>query len=98
MITHLDNQNLALITVGNNIVFFHSLYCKICTKEKEILDFANIDYYGVNCDEDPEFYITNYNVDLIPVLRIYENGKIVWERVDIISPEDLEFIKQYAEH
>jgi len=29
------------------------------------------------------------------VTRIYEFGKVVWEKLDILSPEDVEYVGNY---
>lgn len=80
----------------SGVVMFYSEYCKVCEKQMEILDKNSVEYVAVCCDDDPEYFIKNHDVDLIPVLRIYEFGISVWQRLDMISTEDLEFIKKYA--
>lgn len=81
---------------GDKIVLFYSKYCKTCEAEMTILDAKKISYFGICCDDDPNLYIEKFGVDLIPELRIYENGKVVWKKADLLKPEEVEFVLQYC--
>ena len=77
------------------LVMFYSDICEKCKIQKEILDYHKIKYYGIVCDEDPELFITKYNVDMVPEIRFYECGDMIWNRINAIRPEDLDMIKLY---
>jgi glutaredoxin len=81
---------------SSGVVMFMSEFCKTCAKQKEMLSAANVKYISVSCDEDIDHFIEEYKIDVIPHIRIYENGISVWDKEDIISPEDLNFLKSYA--
>jgi hypothetical protein len=79
------------------IVLFYSNHCRVCETQKLLLSRAIPEKYEtVCCDDDVEFYITNHNIDQIPVVIIYENGIPVWRRDDLLQPEDVHFLIDYA--
>jgi glutaredoxin len=80
----------------NGIILFVSEHCKVCEKQKELFDKLKIKYTKVVCDDDPDYWIKNYNIDVLPETRIYEFGKSVWSRVDIIqNDDDIKFLENY---
>lgn len=83
-------------TKSSGIVMFYSEFCKTCEKVKEILALSKIPVILVSCDEDIDHYITEHKIDLIPHIRIYENGVSVWDRCNVITPEHIEFLKSYV--
>jgi len=84
-----------ILNKESGIVVFYSGYCDVCSKYIDILDKKSITYFDVCCDDDVSFYFKEHNIDLIPVTRIYEFGKVVWEKLDILSPEDVEYVGNY---
>jgi hypothetical protein len=81
----------------SGIILFHSEGCKICDMQKTLYSKAIPNSYNeVRCDLDPEWFIQNHSIDLIPVTRIYENGKIVWEKINLPEPHDVEMLIEYV--
>jgi hypothetical protein len=80
----------------SGIVFFRSVSCKICSKQKELFDKVLKKYHDVECDEDPNYFIESHGIDLLPEVRIYESGKIVWKKIDFVSEEDVTFLENYV--
>lgn len=81
----------------SGIVLFYSNKCSVCDTQKTLFERAIPNSYSmICCDEDPEWFIQNHNIDLIPVTRIYEFGNIVWEKLDLLHPEDVEFLIDYV--
>lgn len=79
------------------IVLFYSNHCNVCETQKLLFSRALPDKYAtVCCDDDVEFFIEKHGIDIIPVARIYENGICVWEKIDLLHPEDVEFLISYA--
>lgn len=82
---------------GTGIVLFYSERCNVCEMQRTLLTRAIPDsYIEACCDSDPEWFIQNMNVDLIPVTRIYEDGNIVWEKINLPEPEDVEMLIEYT--
>lgn len=85
-------------TCSTGIILFKSEYCKVCEAQSTMLESTIKGKFStVCCDYDPDYFVETVGVDLIPNIRIYEDGVKIWEREDLISPEDLEFIKAYVE-
>ncbi len=81
---------------SSGIVMFYSEFCKTCSTQKELLSFSGVKPIMVSCDENIDYFIEEMKVDIIPHVRIYENGVSVWDRADLLKPEDLEFLKTYV--
>lgn len=79
----------------NGIVLFHSAYCKVCQKQIAIFQTNNIKFTSMECDDDPDYFIKTFDLDITPETRIYENGNVVWKKTDFISEEDFKFLKDY---
>jgi glutaredoxin len=79
----------------SGIITFISDHCKICLKQKELFDKVSLKYDTIVCDNDPNYFISEHNIDTLPETRIYESGKVVWSKIDFVSEEDLEFLRRY---
>lgn len=79
--------------IKNGIYLFASAHCNKCSELKEKI--VNVKYQLVDCDIDPEFIYKNYNVDLIPCVRAYENGNIVYEKLLVMNKEEIDRLKDY---
>jgi glutaredoxin-related protein len=84
---HFHNQN------KNGIYLFASAHCRKCSEQKEMM--KNVKYQIVECDDDPEFIYKNYNVDLIPCVRVYKDGIVVYEKIMVMTKEEIEQLKNY---
>jgi hypothetical protein len=80
----------------SGIVLFRSIQCKICSKQKELFDKVLKSYIDVECDDDPNYFVENHNIDVLPEVRIYENGKVVWSKIDFVLEEDIKFLENYV--
>lgn len=77
----------------NGIYLFASVHCGKCSEQKKKM--VNIKYQIVDCDIDPEFIYKNYNVDLIPCVRVYENGIVKYEKIFVMTDVDMVELKKY---
>jgi len=80
----------------SGIILFKSGSCKKCQLEVELFDKVLKSYSQVDCEEDPEYFIADHGLDLVPEVRIYENGNIVWKKTDFVSEEDIQFLINYV--
>lgn len=83
---------------SNGIAFFYSEHCKTCSHQRQLFGkiFKPTDYELVCCDNDPEYFIREHGVDLIPVIRIYKDSKIEWEHIDLLHEEHVEYLIEYV--
>ena len=79
----------------SGIVVFYSAYCKVCEKQIELFEKVLKKFDKVECDDDPGYFIDSHGIDNLPETRIYENGSVVWKKIDFTSEEDLEFLRNY---
>lgn len=77
----------------NGIYLFASAHCRKCSEQKEMM--KNVKYEIVECDDDPEFIYKNYNVDLIPCVRVYKDGLVAYEKILVMNKEEIEQLKNY---
>lgn len=80
----------------NGIAFFHSVMCEVCKKQNELLTLSNIPFISIECDNDPNYFIEHHNIDILPEIRIYEKGEVVWSKINLISEQDLQFLRNYV--
>lgn len=80
----------------SGIVLFRSIQCAICSKEKELFDKVIKKFHDVECDDDPNYFIDVLDIDVLPEVRIYENGKSVWKKIDFVTEDDLKFLENYV--
>lgn len=83
------------ISSYSGIILFYSNQCKVCSVQKELFSKVLKKFDSVDCMEDPNYFIENFDIDVLPETRIYENGKVVWKKTDLTSEEDLNFLKGY---
>lgn len=81
------------ISKKDGIYLFASSECKKCEQQKKLM--THISYTLIECELDPELIYQNYNVDLIPVVRVYKNGEIVFEKI-LSGNDKLEEIWSYV--
>lgn len=79
--------------IKNGIYLFASAHCNKCSELKEKI--KNVKYQLVDCDVDPDFIYKNYNVDLIPCVRVYKDGLIIYEKLLVMNPDEIERLKEY---
>lgn len=79
----------------NGVVLFHSVHCKVCEKQEDLLKKNYIKYVSVECDDDPEYFIKTFEMDVMPETRIYENSICVWKKINITEESDIKFLKDY---
>lgn len=65
----------------NGAFLFFSALCKQCESVKTELIKRIPNINCVLCDEDPDFFWKIHNVDLIPCVRYYDNGVMVFEKL-----------------
>lgn len=96
----IDKVELAKKIIGkeNFIVLFFSKLCDVCETEKTILNYHLTNYYGICVDGDEDFFIKYYNLDLLPELRVYRYGDVVWSKTNIIQPDEIGVIKNHESH
>lgn len=75
----------------NGIYLFASNHCGKCSEQKTKM--KSLTYFEVECDIDPEFIYNNYGVDLIPCVRVYKDGVVVYEKVLLMKDEEIEKLK-----
>lgn len=93
----IDKVELArkILEKENFIILFYSEYCETCEKQKKLLDSHKINYFSICCDDDEDFFIDWYKIDIIPVLQVYRFGNMVWSKENILSQEDLGVVSRY---
>lgn len=80
----------------SGVYMFYSSDCKVCMKQKELFEKAGLkNYQLIDCVEDINFFIEHLNIDILPETRIYENGKVVWSKIDLVSNDDVKFLQDY---
>ncbi len=79
----------------NFIVLFFSKFCDSCNVEKDILNYHITNYHGVCVDGDEDMFMEYYKLDLLPDLRVYRYGEVVWSKTNIIKPEEIGVIKNH---
>lgn len=91
----MTKEQIKNISTYSGIILFYSNQCKVCSVQKELYEKVLKKFDSVDCFEDPNYYIENFDIDVLPETRIYENGKVVWKKIDLTSEEDLNFLKGY---
>lgn len=77
----------------NGIYLFASVHCRKCSEQKEMM--KNVNHQVVDCDDDPEFVYKNYGVDLIPCVRVYKDGVVIFEKLLVMNKNEIEQLKNY---
>lgn len=72
----------------NGAFLFYSDLCKQCEAVKTELLKRLPEINCVLCDEDPDFFWKIHNVDLIPCVRYYDNGVMVFEKLYKMDDSD----------
>lgn len=83
------------ISTFTGIMLFYSNQCKVCSVQKELFSKVLKKFDSVDCFDEPNYFIENHDIDVLPETRIYENGKVVWKKIDLTSEDDLNFLKGY---
>jgi len=77
----------------NGIYLFASNQCGKCSEQKQKM--VSIKYQIVDCDVDPEFIYKNYNVDMIPCVRVYDNNQVKYEKIFVMNDSEIIELKKY---
>ncbi len=80
----------------NKFVFIHfeADWCVLCKKLKPILNEIEIerkdkiDFIGVNMDDNPKIS-KHFEVDGLPIMILYKNGKIIWSVQGFLSKKEI---------
>lgn len=78
----------------NGLVLFHSIHCKVCEKQEELFKKNFIKYVSIECDDDPDYFIKTFDLDVMPETRIYKDDEIVWKKTNLTNDDDIKFIKE----
>ena len=76
------------------IVDFHALWCSPCKMQSPILkeiatDLGDkIKVIKIDVDQNSEI-ASRYNVQSVPTLIIFKNGKLVWKQSGVVSKNQL---------
>ncbi len=76
------------------LVDFNATWCKPCKQLAPILEKISKDkadkltFIAIDSDENPELCQAK-NIESIPFLELYKDGKLVWEHKGFITEEDL---------
>jgi thioredoxin 1 len=76
------------------VVDFHALWCGPCKFQSPILrDLAieqgeNIRVIKIDVDQNPEL-AKRYNIQGVPTLMVFKNGKIVWRHSGVVSKKEI---------
>jgi len=76
------------------VVDFHALWCSPCKMQSPILkeiatDLGDkIKVIKIDVDQNSEI-ASRYNIQSVPTLIIFKNGKLVWRQTGIVSKNQL---------
>ncbi len=76
------------------LVFFEADWCAICKKLKPILaEIAierkdKIELLNINTDDNPKI-AKHIEIDGLPVMILYKNGKIVWSNLGFLPKKEI---------
>ncbi len=81
------------ISTGKVLVDFYATWCGPCKMLSPIVDelsdeINDVKFYKVDVDEE-ELLAEEFNVESIPTLLIFENGKLVKRNLGFIQKKDL---------
>ena len=91
-----------LINANLVLVDFYATWCGPCAKQTEELErfvssrsVKSCNIVKVNVDETPEL-ANEYNIESIPTLILFKEGKIVKEHIGLMRAEEIEnMIEEY---
>ena len=65
-------------------------YCQIAEKNiKEVIDsFPQLEFYQIKLSSAPEIF-ARYNINSVPVTKIFKNGEAVYTGFGVRSPDDI---------
>jgi thioredoxin 1 len=76
------------------VVDFHALWCGPCKMQSPILKEVatelgdKIKVIKIDVDQNPEL-ASRYNIQGVPTLIIFKNGKLVWRQSGVVSKNQL---------
>lgn len=76
------------------LVYFSAKWCQVCPKLKPIIDdlenerAAKVQILRIDTDRDKEI-AEEFEIDALPVLFLYKNGKREWIQVGLIEKQKL---------
>ena len=102
MLKHITDDDFESEVINNEgicVVDFYATWCGPCMRLAPILEEiassrAKCDIFKVDVDENKEI-ASKLNIDTIPTICIYKDGKLVDKRIGYMSKEELiEFIEE----
>ena len=78
----------------DGIYLFSSNSCRKCETQKNLM--VNVDFKLVECDYDPEFIFNNYQVYIIPCVRVYKNDEVVFEKIGVMDKMEIGELRKYV--
>ncbi len=102
MLKHITDDDFETEVINNEgicVVDFYATWCGPCMRLAPILEEiansrAECDIFKVDVDENKEI-ASKLNIDTIPTICIYKDGKLVDKRIGYMSKEELiEFIEE----
>ena len=88
------NFNTLIRDVRLIVVDFHALWCAPCKMQSPILKEVatelgdKIKVIKIDVDQNPEL-ASRYNIQGVPTLIIFKNGKLVWRQSGVVSKNQL---------
>jgi thioredoxin 1 len=76
------------------VIDFHALWCGPCKMQSPILKEVAIELgdkikvIKIDVDQNPEL-ASRYNIQGVPTLIIFKNGKLVWRQSGVVSKNQL---------
>ena len=88
------NFNALIQDVRLVVVDFHALWCAPCKMQSPILKEVatelgdKIKVIKIDVDQNPEL-ASRYNIQGVPTLIIFKNGKLLWRQSGVVSKNQL---------
>jgi thioredoxin 1 len=76
------------------LVHFEADWCALCKKLKPILSEIaaerkdKVEVFGINTDDNPKI-AKHLEVDGLPIMILYKNGKIVWSMQGVLTKREI---------
>lgn len=79
----------------NFTIMFYSEYCDKCHDQIENFKKHDINCYSINVDNDEDFFIEWYKLDVMPEVQVYRFGNKIWSKENVLNEADLATVKEY---
>jgi glutaredoxin len=90
-----EELELKINNKDNFIVYFNSLYCDDCIEGKKLLQSKNVECFSVCVDNEEEYFMEMYKLDVIPEVRSYRFGNVVWSHLGKLDEQIAEVTKRH---